>query len=138
MIKPYLQIARFDHWGKNVFMLLGFVLAWFLEPVSLSGPLFAKLAFGFVAGVFIVRYHLTLVLFLPFASAFIAHYLKIGLKENSPVQNPEKLFKERGFVAMALFCGVVFLLLMHTEIHQLYEWFNVEPSDLSPLWEIGP
>lgn len=317
MIKPYLQIARFDHWGKNVFMLLGFVLAWFLEPVELSAPLFVKLAFGFVitgliassnyvineildapkdrhhpdkrerpipsgkvkiplayaewiflgvlgiglatrintgfalsgaalwimgcvynippvrskeipyldvlsesinnplrlmlgwfviipsgvppvslvvsywmfgaffmaikryaeyrhindpaaaaayrgsfrwynesrllvsffyyallgsffAGVFIVRYHLTLVLFLPFASAFVAHYLKIGLKENSPVQHPEKLFKERGFMAMTLFCGVLFLLLMHLEIPQLYEWFNVQPSDLSPLWEIGP
>ena len=29
---PYIQIARIDHWFKNVFMLLGVLLAWFYEP----------------------------------------------------------------------------------------------------------
>lgn len=315
-MKAYLQIARFDHWGKNVFMVLGFVLAWFLKPVDLTGGLLLKLAYGFVitgliassnyvineildapkdkhhpdkqhrpipsgrvklpyayaewillgvvgiglastintgflisgaalwimgcvynippvrskevpyldvlsesinnplrlmlgwfvlipntvpplslvvsywmfgaffmaikryaeyrhindaaaaaayrgsfkyynearllisffyyailgsffAGVFIVRYHLELVLFLPFASAFVAQYLRIGLKSNSPVQHPEKLFHERGFLAMSLFCGVVFVMLMLVEIPVMYEWFNVEASSLNPLWKLG-
>ena len=29
---PYVQIARIDHWIKNVFMILGIVLALFYEP----------------------------------------------------------------------------------------------------------
>src|SRR4030095_17243546 len=29
---PYIQIARIDHGFKNVFMLLGVLLAWFYEP----------------------------------------------------------------------------------------------------------
>ena len=29
---PYIQIARVDHWFKNVFMLLGVLLAVFYEP----------------------------------------------------------------------------------------------------------
>ena len=29
---PYVQIARIDHWFKNVFMILGIVLALFYEP----------------------------------------------------------------------------------------------------------
>jgi decaprenyl-phosphate phosphoribosyltransferase len=29
---PYIQIARIDHWFKNVFMVLGIVLALFYEP----------------------------------------------------------------------------------------------------------
>src|SRR4029453_13065459 len=29
---PYIQIARMDHWFKNVFMLLGVLLALFYEP----------------------------------------------------------------------------------------------------------
>ena len=29
---PYIQIARIDHWFKNVFMLLGVLLALFYEP----------------------------------------------------------------------------------------------------------
>ena len=28
----YIQIARVDHWFKNVFMLLGVLLAFFYEP----------------------------------------------------------------------------------------------------------
>jgi len=28
----YVQIARVDHWFKNVFMLLGVILAFFYEP----------------------------------------------------------------------------------------------------------
>jgi len=31
-IWPYIQIARVDHWFKNVFMLLGVLLAFFYEP----------------------------------------------------------------------------------------------------------
>ncbi len=44
----YIRIARFDHWGKNVFMLLGFVLAWFLRPVEITGGLLFRLVAGFV------------------------------------------------------------------------------------------
>src|SRR5262245_55737200 len=29
---PYIQIARVDHWFKNVFMLLGVLIAFFYEP----------------------------------------------------------------------------------------------------------
>jgi len=31
-LKDYIAIARPDHWFKNVFMLLGIVLAFFIEP----------------------------------------------------------------------------------------------------------
>jgi 4-hydroxybenzoate polyprenyltransferase len=29
---PYVQMARIDHWFKNAFMLLGVILALFVEP----------------------------------------------------------------------------------------------------------
>ncbi len=53
-------------------------------------------------GVFIVRYHLELILVLPLVAGFFAYYMKLGLKENSPVQNPEKLHRETGFVAFSV------------------------------------
>src|SRR5689334_12768299 len=31
-IRPYIQIARVDHWFKNAFMLLGVILAVFYQP----------------------------------------------------------------------------------------------------------
>ncbi len=48
-IQPYLQIARFDHWFKNVFMLPGIVVALYADPRLLSLPLIGKLMLAFVA-----------------------------------------------------------------------------------------
>jgi hypothetical protein len=31
-VRPYLQLARVDHWFKNAFMLFGSFLALFFEP----------------------------------------------------------------------------------------------------------
>ncbi|MEA3274327.1 MAG: UbiA prenyltransferase family protein [Pseudomonadota bacterium] len=51
-LQPYIKIARFDHWFKNVFMLPGIALAWLLTDatptsVFLSG-LIALLSTGFI------------------------------------------------------------------------------------------
>ncbi len=53
-LKPYLQIARFDHWFKNVFMLPGVVFAYYVKPelftgLSLLHIFIGLLATGFVA-----------------------------------------------------------------------------------------
>lgn len=89
------------------------------------------------AGVFIVRYHLELILFAPLAAGLFAFYMKIGLKPDSPVQNPEKLYKERGFFAYMMTCTLVFIVLMFTSIPAMYDLFNVEPSGVAPLWTVG-
>jgi 4-hydroxybenzoate polyprenyltransferase len=89
------------------------------------------------AGVFIVRYHVELILFAPLAAGVFAYYMKIGLQPNSPVQNPEKLYRERGFFAYMIVCTLAFVLLMFTSIPGLYRLFNVESSGISPLWTIG-
>lgn len=89
------------------------------------------------AGVFMVRYHLELILFAPLASGLFAYYMKIGLQPDSPVQNPEKLYRERGFFAYMVLCTVVFVVLMFISIPSLYQLFNVEPSGVAPLWTVG-
>ena len=89
------------------------------------------------AGIFIVRYHTELVLFIPVAAGFFAYYLKLGLQDDSPVQNPEKLFRERGFLLYMTLSAALFLFLMFTHIPILYDWFNIEPSNIQPLWRLG-
>ena len=88
-------------------------------------------------GIFIVRYHLELILFVPFVAGLFAYYLRIGMLPDSPTQQPEHLYKQRGFVAYLTLCFVLFVVLMFTEIPALYEWFNVEPSTAAPLWRLG-
>ena len=101
--------------------------------------LFFYVAMGALfTGVFIVHYRLELILVLPLVAGFFAYYLQLGLKENSPVQHPERLHHERGFVAFSVASGIVFVLLMFTSIPVLYELFNVELAQTAPLWTLGP
>jgi len=88
-------------------------------------------------GVFMVRYHVELTLFVPIAAGFFAYYLKLGLQDNSPVQNPEKLHTERGFLLYVTLCVMLFVLLMFARIPVLYDLFNIEPSRIEPLWTLG-
>lgn len=88
-------------------------------------------------GIFITRYHIELIFFVPVAAGFFAYYLKIGLLEDSPVQHPEKLYREQGFLLYTLLGSMFFILLMFTRMPLLYDIFNVEPAQLSPLWILG-
>ena len=111
--------------------------AFYTESRLLVSMLFYATACALFAGIFIVRYHLELILFVPFAAGLFAYYLSLGLQPNSPAQQPERLYRHRGFVAYLIACFVVFVLLMFTEIPLLYVWFNVQPSGAAPLWRLG-
>lgn len=89
------------------------------------------------AGIFVVRYHVELILFAPLAAGLFAYYTKLGLLPDSPVQNPEKLYRQKGFLAYLIVCVLVFVVLMFTSIPMMYRLFNVEPSGTSPLWTLG-
>jgi len=95
---------------------------------------FYMAACAFFGGVFVVRCKLELILCVPLAAGMFAYYLRLGLRDNSPVQNPELLYRERGFFLYTLFTFAVFVLLMFTEIPILYEWFNVDSANLPALW----
>jgi hypothetical protein len=70
------------------------------------------------------------------AAGFFAYYFKLGLQNNSPVQNPEKLYKEHSFMLYASLCIILFVLLMFTHIRALYNLFTIEPSETVPLWTL--
>lgn len=108
------------------------------ESRLLISLFFYAIASALFSGVFIVRYHLELILVVPLLAGFFAWYMKLGLQPGSPVQNPEKLYRERGF-ALYLLATVCFGgLLMFTEIPALYDLFNVEIARTPKLWTIGP
>ena len=111
--------------------------AHYTESNLLTSMMFYITACAFFGGVFTVRSKAELVLSVPFLATMFAFYLRLGMKENSPVQNPEKLYKERGFFAFSLLSFVIFVALMFTEIPILYEWFRFDPPKLAPLWVIG-
>jgi 4-hydroxybenzoate polyprenyltransferase len=87
-------------------------------------------------GIFIIRYHLELILSIPLIAGFFSVYLRIALKPDSAAQAPERLFKEKGLMLYLVLCVAAFVFLMFVRIEPLYQWFNVIPSDLPALWEI--
>ena len=87
-------------------------------------------------GVFIIRYHLELILSIPLIAGFFSYYLRVSLKPDSPAQAPEKLYREKGLMVYLALCIGVFFLLMFVRFNVLYQWFNVTPSELPPLWEL--
>jgi decaprenyl-phosphate phosphoribosyltransferase len=106
------------------------------EERLLVSVFFYAITAALFAGVFIVRYHLELILGIPVGAGFLAWYLKLGLQPDSPVQNPERLYRERGFLVYTISCLSIFVLLMFVSIPALYEAFNVELVKTAPLWVI--
>lgn len=111
--------------------------AYYSEDRLLISLFFYATTCALFAGIFIVRYHPELILFAPLAAGLFAYYMKLGLQPDSPVQNPEKLYRQRGFMAYLIVCTVMFIVLMFTSIPKMYELFNVQPSGMKPLWTLG-
>jgi 4-hydroxybenzoate polyprenyltransferase len=110
---------------------------YYTEERLLVSLMFYATACALFGGIFIVRYHLELILFAPMVAGLFAFYMHIGMLPDSPVQNPEKLYRQRGFFAYMVLCSVAFVLLMFTSIPPLYQLFNVEPVLMDPLWTLG-
>jgi len=89
---------------------------------------------AFFFGIFIVRYHLELILIVPLFVSFFTYYMKLAFKPDSPVQAPEKLYKQYYLVAHLSFSLIAFVLLLFIRIEGLYDFFNVIPNKIPPLW----
>lgn len=104
------------------------------EQKLLISMFFYTTCFALFLGIFIIRYHLELILVVPLVAGFISYYLHIAFKDDSAVQNPERLYRETGLMLYLTLCVVAFSVLMFVEIPALYSWFNVVPSAAPALW----
>lgn len=105
------------------------------ENKLLISIFYYAVACSFFLGIFIVKYHLELILSVPLLVGLFAYYLKVGFRENSPVQHPEKLYKEIDLMCYLGGTTLVFVLLLFVEIPSLYQLFKVVSYNIKPLWE---
>ena len=76
----------------------------------LQSFLYAQIACFFIA-VFLVKYRIEYIFSFPlFALLFVA-YLRLGLKEGSVAQTPEKLFRETGMLAVVVVLVITLVVL---------------------------
>ncbi len=105
------------------------------EEKLLISMFFYVTCFALFLGIFIIRYHLELILIFPLVAGFVCYYLRITFKRDSAAQNPERLYREIGFMVYLAVCVAAFFGLMFVHIPALYELFNVQASPVSPLWK---
>jgi len=105
------------------------------EPRLLLSMFFYATAAALFLGVFIIRYHVELILSIPLIAGFFSYYLQVTLKKDSPVQNPERLYRERALMLYLVLCVAVFAVLMFVEIDALRRLFNVSEAGVPPLWK---
>lgn len=89
------------------------------ERSLLIGAFFYAMCSGFFIGIFLIKYRVELVLFMPFLMGLFCYYFRLSFQEDSPVQKPEKLYHETPLMIYCALLIVLFAALMSIDIPSL-------------------
>lgn len=93
--------------------------AYYSEKSLLICAFFYAMCAVFFTGIFLIKYRIELILFVPFLIGLFCLYFWLAFKEDSAVQKPEKLYREKGLVLYCLVLALVFVILMFVDIPAL-------------------
>jgi len=96
----------------------------YTEERLLISIVYYSVAFGLSFGIFLMRYKMELLLSIPAIAGFMAWYIHLGFLENSPAQNPEKLYRQKHFVMYCFFCISLVLSLLFIDLPLLHTIFE--------------
>jgi 4-hydroxybenzoate polyprenyltransferase len=83
--------------------------------LTISCFVYALFAVFFLA-VFLIKYRIEYLLTVPVVIALFAYYMIIAMRAESSAQRPEKLFRERGLIALAILLSAAFLVTSFVHI----------------------
>ena len=106
---------------------------YYSEKSLLISALFYAMTSVFFIGIFLVKYRVELVLFIPILIGLFCYYLNLSFSGDSPVQRPEKLFHEKGLMLYCFITAACFVILLFVDIRQLSFLTSVR---LLPLPEV--
>jgi decaprenyl-phosphate phosphoribosyltransferase len=98
---------------------------YYTEDSLLLSSFFYALCSSFFLGVFLIKYRIEFLLAFPLLALMFTWYLAIGLRPGSSAQAPERLYTERGFLAMVAAVALVIVALFYIDIPLLH--ILVEP-----------
>jgi hypothetical protein len=67
-------------------------------------------------GAFIIRYRIELVLVLPLIALLMSTYFALAFRQNSAVQNPEKLYREPVLIIEAALLSALIVVLLYVDV----------------------
>lgn len=94
---------------------------YYTDKSLLTTAFFYAMTSIFFIGIFLIKYRIELVLFMPFLIGLYCYYFYMSFEKDSAVQKPEKLYKERGLMTYLTFLIILFIILMNVNI----EWLNI-------------
>lgn len=86
------------------------------EKTLLTSAFFYAMCSIFFIGIFLIKYRIELIIAIPFIIGLFCYYFYISFKNDSVVQKPEKLYKEKGLMIYCLFIVILFIILMNIRI----------------------
>lgn len=98
----------------------------YTEHSLLISAFFYAMCSVFFIGVFLIKYRIELVLFMPVLFGLYCYYFFLSFKPDSAVQKPEKLYKEKGLILYCIVLIILFIILMVVDISVLH--FLVDSS----------
>lgn len=90
--------------------------AFYTESSLLLSSFFYAMLSVFFTGIFLIKYRIELILFIPAMIGLFIYYFHLSFKTDSAVQKPEKLFREKGLMLICALCAVLFIILMIVDI----------------------
>ena len=93
--------------------------AYYTERTLLCSSMFYAFCSTFCMGIFLLKYRLEYLVAMPFMFFLFVYYLYIAFKEDSAVQKPEKLYKEKKLIVYVVFLVLLFVVLTVIDIPML-------------------
>ena len=96
---------------------------YYTEESLLTSVLFYAATAMLFFGAFVMRYRIEMVLSFPLIALLMAVYFDLGFAKDSPVQNPEKLYREPRLMVLLAVCAVVLIVTSFIHLPWLAQMF---------------
>ena len=93
---------------------------YYTEKTLFGSSFFYALCATFCIGIFLVKYRIEYVVAMPFMFLLFAYYVMMAFNEDSAVQKPEKLYKEKKLLLIVALVIVIFIALTFIDIPSLH------------------
>jgi decaprenyl-phosphate phosphoribosyltransferase len=109
----FMALKRFSEYrqiGRQPAMLYRRSFVFYTEQALLTSVFFYAAAAMLFFGAFIMRYRIEMVFSFPLIAVLMAVYFNLAFMEDSPVQNPEKLYRQPRVMVLLSLCCVVLVV----------------------------
>jgi 4-hydroxybenzoate polyprenyltransferase len=122
----FMALKRFSEYrqiGSEPAMRYRRSFQFYTEESLLTSVLFYAATAMLFFGAFVMRYRIEMVLSFPLIALLMAVYFDLGFAKDSPVQNPEKLYREPRLMVLLVVCGIVLIVTSFIHLPWLAQMF---------------